>query len=186
MGWTEYSALEYELIMMNEDLPVAAHSGQWAVWLGGDDLEISFVSQSVTVTAEASILGYWVWIASDDYCGFDFGSVIVNSTVVDMIDLCDDNDTGGWVRRIVDLGAFVGQNVTLQIRAETDFSINSNMFVDDVTLSSAAAILMRPAPRPHADASGAALPKQLERGEPTDSQSTPVFRLWTPAANPKP
>jgi len=181
VGWTEYSALGYDLIM-NGSFPgtVAPHSGQWAAWLGGDDDEISYVSQLVTIQPDSVILGYWVWVASQDYCGYDFGGVIVNNTVVDKFDLCEDTTTDGWVRRTVDLGVYAGQSVTFQIRAETDFSLNSNLFVDDVTLSNAATILLRPAPRPRPVMENAALSKRPITGERTLPKSTPEARLWTP------
>ena len=51
-------------------------------------------------------------------------------------DLCDTNDTSGWVRQTVDLSAYAGQTIQLQFRAETDSSENSNWFVDDVALGS--------------------------------------------------
>ncbi|HJX37531.1 MAG TPA: hypothetical protein VJ714_02925, partial [Anaerolineae bacterium] len=74
-------------------------------------------------------------------CGHDFAGVIVNgSTVVDVYDLCQSANTGWWVKHVVNLSAYAGQSVFVQIRAETDSSYYSNLFVDDVafqaTLSS--------------------------------------------------
>lgn len=57
---------------------------------------------------------------------------------MDVFDLCDSTNTGGWVTHSVNLGAYAGQSVTLQIRAETDASDNSNLFVDDVSLQATA------------------------------------------------
>ena len=62
------------------------------------------------------------------------GVVVNNDTVVDQFDLCANTSTGAWVRRSVNLSAYTGQSIQIQIRAETDGSYNSNLFVDDVSL----------------------------------------------------
>jgi hypothetical protein len=41
---------------------------------------------------------------------------------------------------VVDLGAFAGQSVALQLRVETDVWFASSLFVDDVSLSASAAL----------------------------------------------
>lgn len=147
-GWTEYSAQGWNLIL-NSGFPsgVTPHNGSWAVWLGGDDNEVAYVQQSVTVPAATPYLAYWHWIASQDACGFDFGSVQVNGTTVNQYNLCSSANTGGWVKHVVNLGAYSGQTVTLRIRATTDSSLNSNLFVDDVAFqASASTPEMLPAP----------------------------------------
>jgi hypothetical protein len=131
-GWTQFSTHGWTLITQTFPGSVTPHGGAWAVWLGGDHDDISYVKQQVTVPAGLPYLGYWHWIASADSCGFDFGGVLVNSTVVSVYDLCSSASTGGWVKRVVNLGAYVGQSVWIQIRAETDGSMNSNLFIDDV------------------------------------------------------
>lgn len=137
-GWVEYSKNGWDLIFPASILPVTPHGGSWAVWLGGDDDEISYIQQQVTVPASNPYLAYWHWIDSEDFCGYDFGGVIINSTVVDVYNLCSSTNTGGWVKHAVNLSAYAGQSVSLQIRAETDFSLNSNLFVDDVSFQASA------------------------------------------------
>jgi hypothetical protein len=135
VGWQEFSLNGWPLILDDSYLPIIPRSGSWAVWLGGDIDEISYVAQQVTVPASYSTLRFWYWIASEDACGYDFGGVVVNnSTVVDQFDLCAATSTGAWVQRSVSLGAYAGQNIQIQIRVETDNSYNSNLFVDDVSL----------------------------------------------------
>ncbi|MCB8986530.1 MAG: S8 family peptidase [Ardenticatenaceae bacterium] len=132
-GWTEFSTHGWDVIVNSFTGSVTAHGGTWAAWLGGDYDDISYVQQQVTVPASTPYLAYWHWIASEDTCGFDYGGVLVNGTVADSYELCSSKNTGGWVHHVVNLGAYAGQTVTLQIRAETDVSLNSNLFVDDVT-----------------------------------------------------
>jgi secreted trypsin-like serine protease len=135
--WKEVSLQGYKIIVQEDELPggVPAHGGEWAAWLGGIDDEISYIQQRLKVAAGAPWLVYYHWIASADECGYDFGGVIVDGTVVDVYDLCDDEDTGGWVKHAVDLRAYAGKTVAIQIRAETDSSNNSNLFIDDVSFA---------------------------------------------------
>jgi hypothetical protein len=134
-GWTQYSLLGWELIFHADDLVVDPRGGQWAAWLGGDDNEVSYLQQQVTIPQATPYLAYYHWIASDDVCGFDVAQVVVNNVKVHEYTLCAANDTNGWVRKSVNLGAYAGQTVTLQIRVETDGSLNSNLFVDDVAFA---------------------------------------------------
>jgi hypothetical protein len=135
-GWVEFSTHGWDIIITGA--PVTPRSGAYLAWLGGDDEDLSYVQQDVTISAGTPYLVYWHWIASDDVCGWDYGSVKVNTVVVDSYELCSDENTGGWVQHSVNLGAYAGQTVTLQIRAETDSSGNSNLFVDDVSLQASA------------------------------------------------
>jgi len=134
-GWTQSSTNGFPLITNNfSPTAVTAHGGSWGAWLGGTSNETSYIQQTVTIPSGSSILSYWHWIGSSDTCGFDFAYVRVNGVNVDTLNLCSANNTGGWVRRTVNLGAYIGQSVQLQFRAQTDSSVNSNWFLDDVAL----------------------------------------------------
>ena len=140
--WSQYSTHGWPLIT-NSNFPgtITPRSGSWAVWLGGEYDDVSYIQQQIVVPACAPYLSYYHWIASGDVCGFDFGGVIVNGKVVDVYTLCEDTSTGGWVKHVVNLSAYSGQSVSLQIRAETDDSLNSNLFVDDVAFQTGATVL---------------------------------------------
>jgi hypothetical protein len=146
-GWAEYSTHGWAIIM-NSGYPasVTPHSGSWLAWLGGDYNDISYVQQNVGVSLSAPYLAYWQWIASADSCGFDYGGVLVNGTPVNVYNLCSSANTGGWVKHVVNLSAYAGQNVVLQIRVETNGSNNSNLFVDDVAFQSSPALRAFEAP----------------------------------------
>lgn len=133
--WTESSMKGWPLILHATDIPtgIDPFGGDWAVWLGGDNDEIAYIQQQVTVPAGSPTLNYWHWIDSEDECGYDFGSVRVNSTtVVESYDLCWPTDTAEWVLHSIDMSAYTGQTLNLQIRIETDDQLISNLFVDDV------------------------------------------------------
>jgi hypothetical protein len=140
-GWTQYSMHGWAIII-SSGFPgtVTPHGGSWAAWLGGEYDDVSYVQQSVGVPASTPYLAYWHWIASQDTCGWDFGGVLVNGSVVDVYNLCTSANTGGWVKHVVNLSAYANQNITLQIRAETDSSYNSNLFVDDVAFQASPAL----------------------------------------------
>jgi hypothetical protein len=134
VSWDEYSTHGWDLIVTSFPTGVVPHGGSWAVWLGGDYDDVSYIQQQVIVPSDSPSLIYWHWIASADACGYDFGSVTVNGSPIDQYDLCSSGNTGGWVEHSVDLSAYAGQSVSLQLRAETDGSLNSNLFIDDVSL----------------------------------------------------
>ncbi|MCW5864209.1 MAG: choice-of-anchor L domain-containing protein [Anaerolineae bacterium] len=136
-NWAEASSHGWPIIVSNGDVDgLPTHSGSWSAWLGGDDDEIAYIEQTVTVPADRPYLTYYHGIASQDSCGYDFGGVVLNdAVVVDQYDLCREASTPDWVLHAVNLSAYAGQDVALQIRVETDGSLNSNLFVDDVAFS---------------------------------------------------
>jgi serine protease len=136
--WSEYSSHGWNIILSGGSLPsgVTPHGGTYAAWLGGGDSEVSYIQQQVDVPSSTPYLEYYHWISSTDYCGYDYASVRINGGIVQSYDLCSSQATGGWVRHTVNLSAYAGQSVTLQIRAETDTSLSSSLYVDDVTYSS--------------------------------------------------
>jgi len=158
-GWVEYSTYGWDLIVISFPGSVTPRSGSWAVWLGGESLEIAYVQQQVVVPVGSPYLAYWHWIASEDSCGHDFGGVIINGIVVDVYDLCTSTNTGGWVKHVVDLSAYAGQSVLLQIRAETS-SDRSNLFIDDVSFQATASSARDS--RPISLNSENAMPKSVE------------------------
>src|SRR5687768_13321143 len=108
------------------------HGGGWGAWLGGGNNETTIIQQQVTIPANIPYLGYWHWIGSGDICGYDKAAILINNTVVHQYDLCSDQNTGGWRKKVVNLSAYGGQTVTLRFRVQNDSSLNSNLFLDDI------------------------------------------------------
>jgi hypothetical protein len=135
-AWQEYSANDRDLIVTTFPSGVTPHGGSWAAWLGRAHDETAYIRQQVIVPPGATALTYWHWILSEDWCGWDFGRVLMNGVVVDDYDLCTDENTGGWVKHSVDVSAYAGQTVSLQIEVETDGSYISDLVVDDVSFVS--------------------------------------------------
>ncbi|MEJ5311036.1 MAG: S8 family peptidase [Anaerolineae bacterium] len=129
--WDTYSAKGRIVIANTFPNPVTAHGGAWAAWLGGDNNESAYIQRPLWVPSDTPYLSYWYWIDSPDACGFDVGQVRVNDTVIQTYDLCSAEKTNGWVAETLGLQAYAGLTVTLTISATTDWSLTSNLFVDD-------------------------------------------------------
>ncbi|HOG58508.1 MAG TPA: hypothetical protein PK137_00665 [Anaerolineaceae bacterium] len=133
--WTEYSSHGWALIYPAAGTPVAAHDGSWLAWLGGASSETARLSQTITISGAAPYLHFWYYIASEDVCGFDFFRVKVNGSQVYSADLCSSANTNGWVKAVVNLSGMVGASKTVMFEVTTDGSLNSNLFLDDVSMS---------------------------------------------------
>jgi hypothetical protein len=136
VGWVEYSKLGYPIVVRASDLPqgVAPHSGAWAAWFGGDNSEVAYIEQPLTISAATPLLAYWHWIESSDSCGFDYARVSVDGSPVTSYTLCIATGTGTWARRTVDLTSYIGQTVMLRIGFEADSSRISSLYLDDVAM----------------------------------------------------
>jgi len=138
VGWMEYSTHGWDIILTEADSPILAHGGSWLAWLGGDVNDTSYVSQSITIPSGMPYLHYWYWIGSEDVCGYDYFRIKVGSTTVRTKDLCDPQNTGGWVEGVLNLSSYAGTTNTLKFEVTTDGSGNSNLFFDDVSFSGTA------------------------------------------------
>jgi hypothetical protein len=158
-SWTEYSALGWDVILEAVEAPITAHGGSWLAWLGGDDLETSRLSQTITISASAPFLHYWYYSASEDVCGYDFFRIKVNGTIVSTKDLCSSTNTNAWVAGVLNLSSYVGTGKTITFEVTTDSSYNSNMFLDDVSMSNAASAMAEEPDIAIIHGDSAALPK---------------------------
>jgi hypothetical protein len=135
VGWTEYSSHGWDIITPDSSAPVSAHSGNWLAWLGGDYSDTSYVSQSIVIPPGTPFLHYWYWIGSEDICGYDYFRIKLGTTTMHTKDLCGSQNTVGWVEGVVNLSAFAGTTQNLKFEVTTDSSGNSNLFLEDVSIS---------------------------------------------------
>ncbi|MBM3127428.1 MAG: hypothetical protein FJ009_02190 [Chloroflexi bacterium] len=133
-AWYETPAGE---IITNNLAGKPAYSGSWAAWLGGEFDATHYLSQLVAIPVSARTLSFWYWIDSVEACGnYDNAWLYVGGVMLVEFDLCRNNNTGGWVRRAVDISAHAGQTRWVQFVAYLDRDTNSNFLVDDVVISS--------------------------------------------------
>lgn len=144
VAWTEYSWLGFDLITEASEDTITAHSGSWFAWLGGANSESSELSQVITISASTPYLHYWYWVGSQDVCGYDFFAINVNGTQVAGFTLCTSNNTNGWVQGVVNLAAYAGSGRTILFEVNNDGSNNSNLFLDDVSMSASASTTTLP------------------------------------------
>jgi subtilisin family serine protease len=134
--WSMHSAKGRVVIANTFPAGITAHSGYWAAWLGGDNNETAYIQRQLAIPSSTPYLRYWYWIDSPDTCGYDYGRVYVNNTLLTTYNLCLAKETSGWVEQSLDLRAYTGLTVTFSISATTDPSYVSNLFIDDLVLKS--------------------------------------------------
>ncbi|MCS6848199.1 MAG: S8 family peptidase [Anaerolineae bacterium] len=137
VGWTATSNYPDNCLICDRDnLPDSGpHGGNWAAWFGGVNNENAVLKQTVTVPAGAPHLGFWHVIGSNDYCSdnYDVARIKVNGTEVRKIHLCSTTHTyPNWKKTSVNLSAYAGQSVLLELTVKTDNLIASNWLVDDL------------------------------------------------------
>lgn len=138
VGWLE-SATQSRSLIINSDFPgtITPHGGTWAAWLGGVNNDTSSISQQITIQAASSNLHLWFWSASlEILCNSDYGYVRINGNNVHTWNLCLINNTNGWRELNLNLSAYTGQTVNLEIRVVTNNINNSNLVIDDVSFAS--------------------------------------------------
>jgi len=189
IGWQQHSSHDWQLIFHEDDAngPGFARSGSWEAWLGGDDDELSAITQQVTVPTDNPLLSFWYWSSSVDVCGYDYAGVLINNHEIDSFTLCINTNTNGWEKRVISLENYLGQAVDLEIRAETDGSLNSNLFIDDVALGLSSQNDSIDDKRGlFLDTRGIDVNKSaVLKPSPTVHSETDLSRVWTPSVAPK-
>jgi hypothetical protein len=139
-AWTEYEDsvfFEFPQIVHADEMPdpIAPYEGDWAAWLGGDSLLGSYIEQTITVPAMGPQLTYWHWVDAGPYaCDESRGGVTVDGALVDGYALCTATDTGGWVRRTVDLAPYAGETVRLRFASQTSATNYGSLYIDAVSV----------------------------------------------------
>lgn len=142
-GWTQSSSGGWDLIYTDG---AHSHGGSGYAWLGGDSGLTDILHHDVTIPANATAatISAWANIDTEEGTGYAYDTLAVtinNATtgaVLQTIGTLSNVDaTGGaWVQSDpYDLLAYKGQTVRLTFTAMTDSSLNTNFFIDDVTLN---------------------------------------------------
>lgn len=136
VGWTISSNYPSECLICDRDnLPsVGPHGGDWAAWFGGVNNENASLKQTVTIPTGAPYLGFWHVISSNDFCSdnYDVARIKVNGNEVRKINLCSTTHNPNWTQTSVNLSAYAGQSVLLELTVKTDNLIASSWLVDDL------------------------------------------------------
>jgi hypothetical protein len=156
VGWTEYSSEGYPVVMAGPK-GFGARSGQYLAWLGGAHNDVSRISQAVTVPNSHPFLSLYMMATSqEDLCNYDRAAISVNEYQVATIGLCKPYNFHAWLKSQIDLREFAGQTVTITIQVETDSSLLSSLFIDDLAFESGV-FIPTPVPSPSPPSGDAAI-----------------------------
>jgi secreted trypsin-like serine protease len=127
-NWDEAS-IRYPNLITN-DVRNSSRSGSWYAWLGGNNNEVSTLSQTVSVPVSASYLRFYYRVSSVDDCGNDYARVSIGGTQVHEINLC--GSMSSWTAANVDVTSYRGTNVLLSLDVTTNADLISHFLLDDV------------------------------------------------------
>jgi hypothetical protein len=140
-GWSAQAGGEYSLFS-----DYLAHSGSRAAYLAGVDEARDRLSAAVTLPAGQTIsLRFWWQVHSEESSnGYDGMSVVVadmaGNPLKVLFSLSDANLTDTWQQTAgLDLSEFAGQSIQLQFLAQSDQTLPTDFFVDDVELNACTA-----------------------------------------------
>ena len=140
-GWTEVTNSTCEWIGDWSGVwGAAAYDGSmdfWGAGYCGGVAATSSVDQMVAVPAGGATLSFWYmsYRPDPDDAALDYAYVEVNGTQVWSLDLIQANDTyPNWVNATVDLSAYAGQNVSLELGAVSQGTDTGNIRFDYVEL----------------------------------------------------
>jgi hypothetical protein len=122
------------LIVRSEPF-MTPRSGDYVVWLGNLYNQIHALSQPVTLTGAGPLyVQFYYRIESNEtVCTVDTARLLVNSAPLATFNLCSAENSTGWERATVDLGAHLGQTVTLSFEGSFDERTASSFYIDDVS-----------------------------------------------------
>ncbi len=132
-GWTGTSG------PITNDTGRPAHSGSWKLWLGGNGApatEKESQSFAVPATATSPTLTYWIRIdtAESGTTAYDTAAVKINGTTKHSYSNAS-TPKATWVQKTIDLTAYKGTTVTLELSAVEDQTLQTSFVIDDVVTS---------------------------------------------------
>jgi M6 family metalloprotease-like protein len=136
-AWEEFSIHGWEIIYPEGAgfPPIIPHSGIWEAWLGGPPDDISIIQQRVAVVSGSPYLEFYQWATSaETSCTNDRAYVAINGLDLYVRGLCVISD-GHWIHTSIDLSGYIGTTITLEFRLETNNTLSSEWYIDDVKFS---------------------------------------------------
>ena len=149
-GWTMSSTGNYVVIYTDG---AHAHSGNGYAWIGGDASSTDTISQDVTIASDVqqAYVQFWYEIATQETSttAADTMQVTVTdlssgatSTLASFSNL---NATTGWAQSgQLDVTPYRGRTVRLSFSGTSNTSLNTNFFIDDVSLVAVASSVSNP------------------------------------------
>jgi hypothetical protein len=142
-GWTEITSNSdcTQIGDWMDTWTAPSYHGVFDFWAGGrcnDIITSNSVSQTVTIPVTSTTLSFQYMTfrqAPDDPVPDDHGYVNVNGNQVWQLELTQANNSRpNWVEVVIDLSAYAGQTVSLQLGVENIGANNGNMRIDYVKM----------------------------------------------------
>ena len=137
--WVPYTS-ETEFLVVDG----AGYDGSWGAALGGENAEQDYVEQAFAVSGgatEATLSFHWRLTSQDmTLTPYDHFLVTLRNSSGDLVQTVFEGDNtderGMWFSEeiAVDLAPYVGQTLRLRLEAQTDTSLPTTFFADDVSL----------------------------------------------------
>jgi hypothetical protein len=141
-GWTTTSTGSYAMIGN-----YLAHGGVNSAHLAGVDNTTDQLSSTLSLPADRSsvTLKFWWQINSEEESNeFDGLTVLVadaaGNTLRSLLTLGSDSAANLWQQSALDLSEFAGQTIQLKFVAQTDETLVTDFFIDDVEVQACTAI----------------------------------------------
>lgn len=139
-GWMETSSGGYNIVVLDDEPGVTAHSGGYVAWMSGYDQAVDSLAQDIAVPADAtsvSLRGVR-WIATEE----DPSAVAFDTAVLDIAttggtqleavhEWSNQDDTSGWSAFNYQIsGDYQGDTIRVRVRTDTDASFPTHFLFD--------------------------------------------------------
>jgi hypothetical protein len=142
-GWWFHSSTANPIIYTPID-PQNAHSGNYVARLGDGEIgRKASIIQTLVIPTDKTKLNFWLYYESDDECGNnpddlvgDYLSVYVENVRLKWVAICNPNSpnpppTPAWELISIDVSAYQGAQIFLEVEFTSDVTIGSTAYVDD-------------------------------------------------------
>lgn len=139
-GWVESSAGGYDIVVLDDEPGVTAHSGGYVAWMSGYDDAVDSLAQTINVPADAtsvSVRGVR-WIATEEDASavaFDVATLDIVTTGGTQLELVHEwsnqDDTSNWAAFNYQVsGDYQGDAIRVRVRTDTDDSFPTHFLFD--------------------------------------------------------
>ena len=134
VGWSQSSSGGYQLISTQRP-----YSGNYGAWLAGYNNAVDYIYQSVTIPTNGTLSYRWRMVTSESsntpYDWMDVRLYTSGGSYVTTLRRWDNGDTrNAWSLDSINLSGYAGQQMLVVFWADTDWSLSTSFFVDDVSL----------------------------------------------------
>jgi hypothetical protein len=139
-GWMETSSAGYDIVVLDDEPGVTAHSGGYVAWMSGYDDAVDSLAQDIPIPDDAtsvSVRGVR-WIATEESASavaFDVATLDIATTGGTQLEQVhqwsNQDDTSGWAAFNYQVtGDYQGDTIRVRMRSDTDDSYPTHFLFD--------------------------------------------------------